>query len=68
MGTTCLIRLGRPRIGVITRRIATLTCCIGDGKSTHKRNSLKSKFLMMIFPISSHLSLSRPQLYRHVRT
>jgi len=32
--TTCLIGLGRPRNGVITRRIATRTCCIGDGKLT----------------------------------
>jgi len=33
-GTTCLIGLGSPGIGVITRRIGTRTCRIGDGQST----------------------------------
>ena len=67
-GTRCLIGYRRPRIGVITRWIGTHTCGIGDGKLTRVRNSLKSQFLMMICPISSHLSLSRPQLYHHLRT
>jgi len=67
-GTTCLIGLGRPCIGVITRQIGTHTCCIVDGKLTSTQNSLKSHFLMMVSPISSHLSLSRPQLYQHLRT
>jgi len=28
----------------------------------------KLQFFMIICPISSHLSVSRPQLYRHLRT
>jgi hypothetical protein len=52
--------LGRPRISVITRRIVSHTSCIRDGKLTRTPNSLKSQFLMMISPISSHLSLSLP--------
>jgi len=67
-GTTCLIGFRRPGIGVITRRIRTLTCRIWDGKLTRTRNSLKSLFLMMISPISSDLSLSCAQLYHHLRT
>jgi len=68
MGMTCLIGLGRPRIGVITRRIGTRACRIGDCKLTRTQNSLKSQLLIIICPISSHLSLSRPQLYHHLRT
>jgi len=67
-GTTCLIWLGRPRIGVSSRWIWTHTCCIGDGQLTRTWNSLKSQFLMMISPISSDLSLSCAQLYHHLRT
>jgi len=67
-GTTCLIGLGIPRISIITHRIGTCTCCIGDGKLPHTRNPLKSQVLMIFSPISSHLSLSRPQLYHHLRT
>ena len=66
-GTTWLIGLGRPRIGVITCRIGTRTCCIRDGKFTCTQNSLQSQFLIMISPISAYLSLSRPQLYHHLR-
>jgi len=66
--TTCLIGFRRPRIGVITLQIGTRTCCIRDVKLTCLQNSLKSQFLMMISPTSSHLSLSRPQLYYHLRT
>jgi len=64
----CLIGLGRPRIGVITRLIGTGTCCIGDGRLTGTQNPLKSQFLMMISTITSLLSLSRPQLYHHLTT
>jgi len=67
-GMTCLIGFGRPRIGVSTRGIGTRTCCIGDGKLTRTRHSLKSQFLMMISPIPSLISLSCPQLYHHLRT
>ena len=67
-GPTCLIGLGTPHIGVITHQIGTHTCCIGDGKLTCTRNSLKSQFLRTISPISSHLYLSRLQLYHHLRT
>jgi len=65
---TCLIGFRRPRIGVITCRIGTHTCCIRDGILTRTRNSLKSQFLMMISPIFSDLSLSCAQLYHHLRT
>jgi len=67
-GTTCLIRLRRPRIGVITRQIGTRTCHIRDGKLTRTRNSLNSQFLMIVCPISSDLSPFCPQLYHHLRT
>jgi len=67
-GTTCRIGLGWPRIGVITGRIGTRTCYIGDGKLTRTWTYLKSPFLMMISPIPSHLSLSCPQFYHHLRT
>jgi len=67
-GTTCLIGLGRPRIGVSSRWIGTRTCRIGDGQLTRTRNSRKSQFLMMISPISCDLSLSCAQLYHHLRT
>jgi len=43
-GTTCLIGLGKPRIGGITCRIRTHTCRIGDGKLTRTRNSLSPSF------------------------
>jgi len=58
----------RPRIGDITRWIATRICPIGDGKLTCSWNSVKSQFLMMISPISSDLSHSCAQLYHHLRT
>ena len=64
---TCLIGLGRPRIGDITRQIGTSTCRIGDGKLTLRRNSLKSQFLMMVSPYPL-MSLSCPQFYHHLRT
>jgi len=66
-GTTCLIGLGRPRIG-ITWWIGTRSCCIRDGKFTRTQTSLMSQFLMMISPISSHISSSHPQLYHHLKT
>jgi hypothetical protein len=67
-GTLCLIGLGRLRISSITHWIGTRICCIADGYLTPTRNSLKSQFLMTISPIISHLSLSRPQLYHHLKT
>jgi len=67
-GTTCQIGLRRPRVGVITCWIGSCTCRIGNGKLTLTGKSLNSQFLMMICPISSHLSPSRPQLYHHLRT
>jgi hypothetical protein len=60
-GTSCLIGLRRLRIGVFTYRI-------GDVILTCTWNSHQSKFLMMISPISLHLSLSRPHLYHYLRT
>ena len=59
-GTTCLIGFRRPCISVFSSRIRSSTCRFRNGKSTHTRNSLKSQFLMMLSPISSHLSLSVP--------
>ena len=67
-GMTCLIGLGRPRIGVITCQIRTRTCRIGDGKLTCTQNSLKFQFHMMISAIPAHPSVSCPQLYHHLRT
>jgi len=66
-GTTCLIRLGWPCIGVITGRIGTRTCCIRDGTLSRTRNSLKSQFLTVISPVPFHLFLSCPQFYHHLR-
>jgi hypothetical protein len=63
-----MIGLGGPRIGVITIRIGTHTWRIGDGKLTLTHDSLKSQFPIMISPMSSHLSLSRPLLYHHLKT
>jgi hypothetical protein len=60
-GATCLIGFEKPHIGVITH-------WIGDGKLTRTLNSVKSLFLMMISPIPSHLSLSCPHFYHHLRT
>jgi len=64
-GMNRLIGMGRPCIGVITCHMGTRTCFMGDGKFTHPRNSLKSPFLMLISPISCHLSQSRRQVYPH---
>jgi len=61
-GMTCLIGLGRPRIDLITHRIGISTCRIGDGTSTHTRNSLKCQFLMMISNLLSSLSFSSSTL------
>jgi len=59
--------VGSPHIGVITHQIRNCTWCIGEGKLTCTGNSLKSQFLTMISPICSHLSLSCPQFYHHIR-
>jgi len=67
-GMTCLIGLGRPRVGVITHQIRTRDCHIKDGLITRTNNSGMSYFDMMISPISSHLSPSCPQLSHHPRT
>jgi hypothetical protein len=53
---------------VITCWIGTTTCCIGDGKLTHTRNSLGFQFLIIISTISSNRSLSRSILYHHLWT
>ena len=66
--TTCLIEMRRPRIAVMTGGISICTRRFGDGKLTSTCNFLKSQFLMMICPISSHLSLSRPRFYHHLST
>jgi hypothetical protein len=67
-GTTCLIGFQRYCIRVSTCWIRTSSCHIGDGILTCTQNSLTSHFLMIISPISSDLSLSRPELYHHLRT
>ena len=59
-GTTCLIGFRRPCIGVFTCLIGSSTCRIRNGKLSRTQNSLKSQFLIMISPISIHLSLSLP--------
>jgi len=63
-GTTSLIGLGRPRMGVIRWRIGTYLCWIRDGKLTLTRNSLSASFS----PVSFHLSLPCPQLDHHLTT
>jgi len=60
MGWTCLLGFRRLCSSVSTRPMGSSACCIRKGKLTRTRNSLKSQFLMMISPISSHLSLSLP--------
>jgi len=67
-GTTSLTGLRRPHIGDSMCPIGACTSCSGDGKMSRTWNSLKSQFLTMISPISSHFSLSCPQLYHHLRT
>jgi len=59
-GTTYLIGFKRHHISVITHRMRSSTCCIRNGILTRTQNSLKSQFLMMMSPISSHLSLTLP--------
>jgi len=59
-GSACLIEFRRPRIGVFAHQIGSSTCRIRNGKLARTQNSLMSQFLMMISPISSHLSLSLP--------
>jgi len=68
MGTTCLIGFRRPLITVLTCRIGSSSCHIENGQMTRTQNSSKPQFLMMISPIFSHVSLSGPQLYHHLRT
>jgi len=67
-GTTYVIGLEWPCIGGNSRLVGTRTCRIRAGKYTRTQNSLKSQFLTMISLISSHHSLCRPQLYRHLKT
>ena len=64
----CLIGLGRPYIRVFTCHIRTDICHIRHRWLTHTWNSLKSQIVMVICPISSHLSLSCPQLYHHLQS
>jgi len=54
--TTWLIGFRRPRISVITCRIGTWTCRIGDGQLTRTRNSLCPSFSWW-FPPSPLISL-----------
>jgi len=56
-GKTCLIGLSRLHLGVVTGRIGSCTCCIGNGKMTRRQNSLKSQFPMMITHLISSLFL-----------
>jgi len=67
-GMTCLIGFGRPHIGVITHQIGNPAFHIREGKLTSTRNFVKSQFLISIWHISAHLSLSRPHFYCHLRT
>jgi len=57
-GTTCLIRLGRPRVSGSRRRIGTRTGRIGDGKLTRTQNSLYSSFSWEFAPLFSSHSFS----------
>src|SRR5882757_4506189 len=62
-GTTCRVWLGTHHIGITTCQIGTCTCSIRGGQLTRTRNSLKSQFLRIISPITSHLTLSRSQIH-----
>jgi len=75
-GTTCLIGLGWPSIGVITHLIRTCTCCIVDGKLTRTWHSLVSDddsprtlsslpFLSSILPSPKNTKLTPPSLSIH---
>jgi len=65
---TCLMGFRRPRIGDNSCQIGSGTWHIRNIKLTPTQHSLKSQFLMIMFRISSHLSLSCPQHYHHLRT
>jgi len=67
-GTTRQIGSERPNISVLTHWIGTGHGHIWNGKLTRTPNSLKFQFLIMISPISCHVSLSRPRLYSHLST
>jgi len=58
--TTCLIGFRKPRISVVTCWIRSSTCRIRNGQFTRTQNCVQSQVLMMISPISYHLSLSLP--------
>jgi len=72
-GTTCLIGLGRPRIGVSPRPIGTRSFRIGDGQLTRTRNSLSPSsswwYKQKTFPSGRNGSVRvdplRQSRYRH---
>jgi len=66
-GMKCQIGCRRPCIDIIACWIRSHSCAIRNGKLTCIWNYLSPGFSWW-FPISSHLSLSHPQLYHHLRT
>ena len=66
-GTTCLIGLRRPWIGVITSWIGRHTCHIGNSTLSRSQNSVKSQFLIMISHLISSLFCHR-QPHHRLRT
>jgi len=65
-GYTCMVGLGRPRIGVVTCQNGNRTCSIGERKLTLRWNFLSSHCLLMICHIISHLASSCPRHYHHL--
>jgi len=65
---TRLIRSAKPCIGVISCWIGSRACRIVNSPLTGTLDSLNFQSLMMIYPISSHLSLCRPQFHDHLKT
>jgi len=60
--TICIAAFRIHHMSVLPNRIRTHSRCHGNYTMTHTWNSLYFQFLMMISPISSHLSLSNPHL------
>jgi len=67
-GMTCPSGYTRLHIDILNVQIGCGTFLIGNGQLTRTWNSLLSQYLMIIYHLSTHLYLSRPQLYHHLGT
>jgi len=63
---TCWVGFGILHICLLTSLIGRHTCHVCNCKLTCKQNPLKSRFLIIMCPISSHLSWSLLQLFHHL--